>query len=290
MSETPIKQSYSIFQDTIADMTFPEVAKAAADHAVVLWGLGVIEQHGPHLPLGTDVYMPSELLRRVRRLLAGRGIPSIIMPPFYWGVNQVSGSFPGTFVVRPEVMTELVVDLIKSLKKDSFATLFCISGHGDALHNHTISDAVARGADESGLHAYFVGAPSFFKRLGISSTQPHIVPTLGEVDRTRPYFDVHAGEFETSSMWAVYPELVKDALLPGLRSTDFDIDDISEWRKGGEHARHKTPQGYLGDPAASNRDFGERLMAEHAELVAEAIACKLVTAAGPDTRSTGDKT
>ena len=54
------------------------------------------------------------------------------MPPFYWGVNQVSGLFPGSFVVRPETMIELMVDLIKSLKKDSFAKLFCVSGHGDA--------------------------------------------------------------------------------------------------------------------------------------------------------------
>src|SRR5262245_40055624 len=121
MSKAQTTETYSIFQDTIADMTFQEVAGAAADRAVGLWGLGVIEQHGPHLPLGTDVYMPSELLRRVRKRLAERGIASVIMPPFYWGVNQVSGSFPGTFVVRPEVMIELVVDVIKSLKKDSFS-------------------------------------------------------------------------------------------------------------------------------------------------------------------------
>src|SRR5262245_16091886 len=156
---------YSIFKDTMADMTFPEISRAAARRAVVLWGLGVIEQHGPHLPLGTDVYMPSELLRRVRKLLAEKGVDSVIMPPFYWGVNQVSGLFPGSFVVRPEIMIELMVDLIKSLKKDSFSRLFCVSGHGDALHNRTIHAGVRRAADESGIKAYFVGAPSFFQRI-----------------------------------------------------------------------------------------------------------------------------
>jgi creatinine amidohydrolase len=276
MSETRNAGHYSIFQDTMADMTFPEVARAAADRAVVLWGLGVIEQHGPHLPLGTDVYMPSELLRRVRKLLAARGIQSVIMPPFYWGVNQVSGSFPGTFVVRPETMIELMVDLIKSLKKDSFSTLFCVSGHGDALHNRTIFDGISRGAGESGLDACFVGAPSFFKRLGIDTASPYVLPTLTEVDRKSRYFDVHAGEFETSSMWAVCPDLVRDDVLPTLPSTDFSLDDLTEWRKGGEHARRKTPQGYLGDPAASSRDLGERLMADHAEIVAAAITAKMV--------------
>ena len=263
---------YSIFKDTMADMTFPELARAAQGRAVVLWGLGVIEQHGPHLPLGTDVYMPSELLRRVRKQLAEKGVESVIMPPFYWGVNQVSGLFPGSFVVRPETMIELMVDLIKSLKKDSFARLFCVSGHGDALHNRTIHAGIKRGADESGVKARFVGAPSFFKRLGIEADDPYILPTLSEVERPGKFFDVHAGKFETSSMWAVYPDLVKDEMLPTLKSTDFVIDDLMEWRKGGEHALRKTPQGFLGDPAASDRAFGEQIMAAHAALVAEAIA------------------
>ncbi|HEX2366339.1 MAG TPA: creatininase family protein [Bradyrhizobium sp.] len=275
MSAGQFPGGYSIFHETMANMTFPELARAAAGRAIVLWGLGVIEQHGPHLPLGTDVYMPSELLRRVRKHLAEKGIESVIMPPFYWGVNQVSGMFPGSFVVRPETMIELMVDLIKSLKKDSFAKLFCVSGHGDALHNRTIHAGIKRGADESGVKAYFVGAPSFFKRIGIEAGDPYILPTHGEVERPGKYFDVHAGKFETSSMWAVYPELVKDELLPTLKSTDFGIEDISEWRKGGEHALRKTPQGFLGDPAASDRGFGEQVMAAHAALVAAAIAEKV---------------
>ena len=76
-------------------------------------------------------------------------------------------------------------------------------------------------------------------------------------------------------MWAAYPDLVKDEMLPALKSTDFVSDDIAEWRKGGEHALRKTPHGYLGDPAASDRGFGEDIMAAHAALVAAAIADKV---------------
>jgi creatinine amidohydrolase len=279
MNQQTPSGGYSIFHGTMADMTFPEVMQAAADRAVVLWGLGVIEQHGPHLPLGTDVYMPSALLRRVRELLREREVNSVIMPPFYWGVNHVSGLFPGTFEVRPQIMIELMVDLIKSLKKDSFSTLFCVSGHGDALHNRTILDGVRRGADESGVKAYFVGAPSFFQRLGIEPSDPNVLPTATEVERKSKYFDVHAGAFETSSMWAVYPELVHTQILPTLKSTDFELDDLMEWRKGREHAKRKTPLGYLGDPASSDPELGARMMAEQAEIVADAIAAKVKAAA-----------
>jgi creatinine amidohydrolase len=274
MSQQASNGGYSIFHETMADMTFPEIVQAAADRAVVLWGLGVIEQHGPHLPLATDVYMPAALLRRVRELLRVKGVSSVIMPPFYWGVNHVTGMFPGSFEVRPQIMIELMVDLIKSVKKDSFSTLFCVSGHGDALHNRTILEGIRRGAGESGLKAYFVGAPSFFKRIGVDPADPHLLPTAAEIERKSASFDVHAGAFETSPMWAIYPDLVRKDLLPGLRPTDFTAEDMAEWRKGRDNALRKTPQGYLGDPAASDPEMGARMMAEHAVIVADAIAAK----------------
>ena len=99
---------YSIFHDTIADMTYPELERSIGQGAVALWGLGVIEQHGPHLPLGTDAYLPYARLRRVRALLADRGVSAVAIPPFYWGVNQVTGAFTGSIHVRPEIMVPLV--------------------------------------------------------------------------------------------------------------------------------------------------------------------------------------
>src|SRR5689334_11304498 len=189
---------YSIFHGTMADMTYPEVSAAAAQGAVVLWGLGVIEQHGPHLPLATDVYLPTVLLRHVKALLTQKGISSVVMPPFYWGINHVTGHFPGSFEVRPSVMAELLIDLIKSLKKDNFSQLFCVSGHGDALHNRTILDGIKRGAAEAPLEAYFVGSASFFKRLGFDAADPHTIATQGEVKHNTRFIDVHAGQIETS--------------------------------------------------------------------------------------------
>jgi creatinine amidohydrolase len=80
-------------------------------------------------------------------------------------------------------------------------------------------------------------------------------------------------------MWAVYPELVHTQILPTLKSTDFELDDLMEWRKGREHAKRKTPLGYLGDPASSDPELGARMMAEQAEIVADAIAAKVKAAA-----------
>ncbi len=48
---------YTIFEDTLADMTFLEVEESARNNAVVLFPIAVIEEHGPHMCLGTDVYL-----------------------------------------------------------------------------------------------------------------------------------------------------------------------------------------------------------------------------------------
>ena len=52
----PSGGGYSIFHETMADMTYPEIEAAAKRHAILLWPMGVIEEHGPQLPLGTDIY------------------------------------------------------------------------------------------------------------------------------------------------------------------------------------------------------------------------------------------
>ena len=267
----PAREEQSIFHGTMADMTYPEIEQAARDGAIVLWALGVIEQHGPHLPLGTDVYVPTARLRRVQRGLNTRGIKALIAPPCYWGVNFVTGLFPGTFHVRPEILVELMLDVFRSLRKDGFQQVFCFSGHGEARHNVTIDEGVRKGRAEVGLDAYVVLSQALLKRLGLEPGQPHLVVTPAERPSGK-FMDVHAGTWETSVVWASYPDLVRTEIIPSLRSTDFTAADLAEWRQGGEAARRKTPDGYLGDPAAASPEAGLRALDEEAEAMVEAIA------------------
>lgn len=276
MSEdAPKHAGYSIFQDTMADMTFPEIEEAARSGAVPLWALGVIEQHGPHLPLATDVYVPSAILRSAKRLLADRGIEAIIVPPFYWGVNHVTGSYVGSFVVRPSVVVDLMTDVFQSLRKDGFDRVFCLSGHGDALHNRTILDGVRQGSRAAGIEGRLVVQPAAAARLGFDPADPHLAMTETAATPAKKYLDVHAGEWETSLVWAAFPDVVRSEVLPRLASTNFELPDLAEWRQGGEHAFRKTPLGYIGDPAVSSRDEGLALLWHEATLVADAVAAAI---------------
>jgi creatinine amidohydrolase len=272
MAENPTGGGYSIFHETMADMTYPEVEQAARDGAVALWALGVIEQHGPHLPLATDVYVPSATLRVARQRLADRGIASVIVPAFYWGVNHVTGRFPGSFEVRPEVMVELMKDVFRSLKKDGFGAVYCLSGHGDALHNKTILDGVKQGSAAAPIDGKLVVAPAAAKRLGFADDDPYLALMTTAPGDKSPYLDIHAGNWETSFVWALYPGVVRDRIVPTLPPTNLGPQDLAEWRKGQDHARRTTPDGYFGDPAAASRDQGLALLDKEAALVADAIA------------------
>lgn len=292
--------SADILTDTIAEMTWFEIEKAAKDGAVLLWAFGVIEQHGPHLPTGTDVYLPQARLREVRRVLQERGISALIVPPYYWGVNVVSGAFPASYRVRPAIIKELMADIFQSLESDGFRRVFCFSGHGDALHNRTIHEGIRLGAERTALDISFVVDEGLAARLGIDAADPHLTltaqatpgrsrlfralsssPSAPVLDDGAPlrYVDVHAGRWETSMMLTCCAGLVRDDVRKTLKSTDYGPDDLAEWRKGFEHARRKTPLGYFGDPAAASADEGRQSLTSAAQVAADAIQRRLQAAA-----------
>lgn len=269
-----------VFRDTIAEMTWQEVERAADDGAVLLWAFGVIEQHGPHLPAGTDVYLPSAQLRGVRRELARRGVPALIMPPYYWGVNVVSGSFPASYNVRPEVMKALMADVLTGIGKDGFRHVFCFSGHGDALNNRTVHEGIRLGSQLTGLDISFVIDRRLAERLGLDPDDPHVSPTgaalaKSDTSATPAHIDVHAGDWETSQMLVAQPSLVRNDVRAGLKSTEYGPEDLAVWRKGYGHARVKTPLGYFGDPAAADAANGRRLLEQQVTNAADAIQERL---------------
>lgn len=260
-----------VFTDTMAEMTYPEVAAAIGRGAVGLWAMGVIEQHGPHLPTGTDVYIPGARLRAVRALLAQEGIESLIIPPFYWGVNFVSASFPASIKVRAEVMVELLTDVMKSLGQDGMRQMYLISGHNDRAHNQTIVSAVRKGRQESGLQPWFVCDRGVAERLGHGPEDPDVLSFDAPADTGGAFLDIHAGEVETSIMLDCNPALVRRKALADLKPTNLAASDLAQWRKGHETAMKITPQGYFGAPASATAKHGAALLAREARAIADVI-------------------
>jgi creatinine amidohydrolase len=198
----------------MVDMPWPEIKKAAEEGAFVLLPIAVIEEHGPHLGLGADVYLTYLWSKLTRQALETKGIKALIAPPYYWGMNQSTGSFPGSFTVRESTLKAVLYDLHDSLRGWGFQYVLSLNLHGDPTHNRVLRYAVQEAREGLGIGAYIVPPPF-----------PPLPASL-------PEQDVHAGAWETACIETYFPE---------------DLD--REQAKSLEPSRGFEPLGYFGDPA-----------------------------------------
>src|SRR5690554_3881324 len=111
---------------TWSEMTSPEIAKASEECAVVLLPIGAIEQHGPHLPVDTDISGAWEVAKE----LARRKPYSIVAPPVWWGLSGSHRAFAGTLTLRPATFYALLHDICVSLIDQGFQKIVLVVGHG----------------------------------------------------------------------------------------------------------------------------------------------------------------
>ena len=147
---------YSIFEETMVEMNWNEIDKASKDGAIVLLPMGVIEEHGPHMCLGVDIYLSYIQCRLIKQRLVTAGIQTLIAPPFYWGINNVSGDFPGSFTSRKETVKAVIYDILASLKRWGFNYVFGINLHGDKEHCVTLMEGFNEVRIGTGIRAHYV--------------------------------------------------------------------------------------------------------------------------------------
>jgi creatinine amidohydrolase len=267
------KGKVNIFEGTMAHMTYLQIEEAAREGTSVLFPIGVIEEHGPHLPLAVDVYGSYLQSRMVKSELEKKGIKSLIAPAFYWGINVATGSFGGSFSCREETMISVLFDAMSSLKKWGFDRVFFINHHMDSGHMKALNQAIQKVRKEIGMEIYLVIDQFFAKGLGLKADEPHVLiyQSLFLSGPPSPCLNIHAEGHETSFMWHYLPELVHKEILKTLKPTDLSLDDLLVWVKGGTEARKVTPQGYFGDPTTASPERGREEMESYGRRAAGVI-------------------
>jgi creatinine amidohydrolase len=264
----------SIFHETMVDMTWPDVEKAAEEGAIILLPTAVIEEHGPHMSCGIDTYGAYLTCKLVRRELESRGIKTLIAPPFYWGINGTTHVFPGTFTVRKETMKALLHDILNSLKSWGFTDIFNINGHGDGQHCVTIFESIIDARSTLGINTYCVLSEEEVVRYGLAGNEPFIVTHKSPPSDEAPqeYLDIHAGAGETGIVAAFFPDQVDTELAKTLEPTRLTYSDVVNWLTD---ARRVTPLGYLGDPAAFDAEAAKEYFQANCKLIADSIESRL---------------
>lgn len=240
----------------IEEMTWPEV-RAAIDGGKrrVIVMLGAMEQHGPHLPIGTDTYLGYASGERLARRLGD----ALVAPVVTLGYSAGHLPMAGTVSIEEATLEAVIVDVCRSLARHGFREIILLCSHGG--NYRAIRNVLSRLREEhreiristiTEFDEWLEHTKKFAAREGLDMTR------LG----------VHAAQGETSLMLAYRPDLVQmDKACEG-----FTGDASIRWRsKVPPPMDTMSPTGILGDARGSTAGLGEKMFDERIERVARMI-------------------
>jgi len=234
------------------EMTRPEVEEAMASGVdTVIITIGSTEQHGLHLPLGTDAIMGEALGQRVARALGD----TLLAPGMRIGCSEHHMDFAGSLTLSRETFIGVVGDICRSLARHGFRHIVLIPTHGGNFA--PLAKAVEAIRPElSGVNLIaFTDLIAFMDEIFQTSKARKVTPEQA---------GAHAGEFETSIMLNVRPDLVAiDQAQPGYVGDQLSIAPLV-FKQG---FRAVTANGVLGDPRNASAANGEAYMAAITDLL-----------------------
>jgi creatinine amidohydrolase len=234
------------------EMTRPEVEEAIASGVdTVIVTIGSTEQHGLHLPLGTDAIMGEALGQRVAHALGD----TLLAPGMRIGCSEHHMDFAGSLTLSRETFIGVVGDICRSLGRHGFRHIVLLPTHGGNFA--PLAKAVEAIRPElSGVNLIaFTDLMAFMDEIFQTGKARKVTPEQA---------GAHAGEFETSIMLYLRPDLVAmDQAQPGYVGDQLSIAPLV-FEKG---FRAVTENGVLGDPCDASAANGEAYMAAITNLL-----------------------
>ncbi len=234
----------------------------AADHPVVLFPVGSVEPHGPHLPLATDSMLSAENARRAAVELRTRAVEAVVAPTLPYGVTDFAAGFSGATSIPGEAIVTLLVAAAGAWLDDGFCHVCFINHHLEPGQMAALEEAERRLVESHGAAA--VSYPRVVsRRWG---------PGLGAEFRSGA---CHAGRYETSMVLAIEAGAVDGeaaAALPevAVSLSDAIRDGVATFTEAG--ATHA----YTGDPAAATAKEGNALLGVLTEMVVTEVLEKVL--------------
>ena len=238
-------------------MTRDEIEQLPGKHAaVVILPIGAIEQHGPHLPVGTDAFLAQAWLAAIMDDLPAR-IPAYVAPAISFGKSNEHLGFPGTISLSTAILRRTLLAAADQLLKWGFKTLAVLNTHGG--NSSVIVSTLREIQTTLGMNAGMLRPPMTCSDSAQENT-----------------YGFHAGEVETSLMLAIAPERV--SMDKAVNEYPAQIDAPGEVRLGGTSATHTwvtsdlSKSGVMGDAKAATPEKGKKWLAEGSrELIDQII-------------------
>lgn len=242
----------------LQEMTWIEVKEYLKTNDMVIIPIGSTEQHGPHLPLGTDFY---EAMESSKMISARTGV--IVAPVVLSGYSVYHSGFAGSLSLKPETLEAVLFETAEMLMKYGFRRFMFFNFHGG---NSVIEEKV--------IHRINHTTEAIALRIGIRAG-------FQDFGKEAAEFDYHAAIGETSMMLYLKPELVrkdkiekpkmsftpkmkqlmelakKNPAFEGVLSGYFGVP-VETGKKGASHELSNTGVWTFGDPATASKELGKK--------------------------------
>jgi len=230
--------------------------------SIALLPVAAVEQHGPHLPLGTDAMICDAVIAAAADHLSAE-VTVLRLPTQRVGVSPEHSNFPGTLSVEPETALAAWTGIGESVAEAGLSKLFVFNSHGGqpgVVDQLAVRLRKRRGMTVAKANIFALGAPE------------------GAVPEDEQRFGLHGGLVETALMLAIRPDLVRPEMAHDFTSRDMDVSAGSRAlgmeANGigvGWMAEDLNPAGVTGNAGAATPELGERLLDHLARRLADLL-------------------
>ncbi len=241
---------------------WPDVARDEAARWIAVLPLAATEQHGPHLPLRTDVLIAEAYLARVNEMLP-ENIPATFLPIEEIGISTEHTDYPGTLTLPADIAMKKWMALGERAAHAGIRKLVMVTSHGGNSAAMTIVAQDLRA--QYGLLAVTTG----WSRFGA----PEGLFTAEELRH-----GIHGGAVETSIMLAKYPQHVRKEAIANFLPASIAMEKNHRWLSTHRpaplawQAQDLHPSGAAGDATQATGEKGKRLLDHGARAFCELLA------------------
>ncbi|MFA5850917.1 MAG: creatininase family protein [Bacteroidales bacterium] len=235
------------------ELTAPDFAQAISlSEGVCIIPMGVIEKHGPHLPLGTDVFTSREISKR-----AASKEYCVVFPFYLAGQIYEAKHQPGTIAYSPELIYKILDETCQELSRNGFKKILIVNGHGG--NNNFVTYFCQTQLAKQKDYALYVFTPEVDKDTQKKIASMRKTTTGG-----------HADEAESSVMMLFRPELVKiDKAANQSGEDQMRLKLSNAYTPIWWYAKY--PNHYAGDARDANPALGEVIVNQKVQQLSEVI-------------------
>lgn len=239
--------------DELTASAWPQAMEKSAQTCIL--PIGILEKHGPHAPLGSDIVHVRELAAR-----ATKQEYSVIFPEYFYGQINEARHQPGAFALPARLVLDLLDATCDEIGRNGFRRIVIVNGHGGnpELIRYFIQTRLERRRN----HVVYFFTPN---------RDAAVAEKAAGLRRSDPAFDMHAGESETSTLLYTVPGLVRMDHAQDQSGADQKRLDLPADLYTAIWWYARFPNHYAGEGDKATRELGQVLVDAQVERLVKAL-------------------